>query len=385
MRSRQTYFYGVAFHLTGDAAMLAHAREGADWIRTHAVERESGSAVSWFEGGKPAGPPALGRTSQDLAYANLGLAFTYYLTRDEAVLGDVLRLKEHIFREYDDPAFGMIRWVAKDETGDEDERRELVATLDQVNAYMLLLAPILPEPHASEWKADLARLCRVLIERYWSPEHGLFRGTLHEPQVLGSRHTDFGHTIKALWMIERTGVLLEDESLVRWARERAPAVLERAFRPDAGCWASGVQPDGSVDRGLTWWTFAELDQMAATLALADRHATGWLARTYACWDQRLVDHEHGEVFAFAHPDDPARRGVKANHWKNGYHSAEHALVAYLTTRAIEGRPATLHFACARPRGQVLRPYVFAGDVESIEESPLGNGLVHVRASFDHLR
>lgn len=387
MRSRQTYFYGVAYHLTGDEAMLRHAREGSDWIRAHALDPTTGSAVSWFEAGRPAGPPLLERTSQDLAYAALGPAFYYYLTRDETVLADVLRLKDHVFTAYDDPAFGMIRWVARDEVGDEEERRELVATLDQVNAYMLLLAPILPEPHASRWKADLAQLCHVMIDRYWSAEHGMFRGTLPEKGFFGTRHTDFGHTIKALWMIERTGVLLGDETLVRWARERAPAVLARAYRADAGCWASGIDSDGSLDRGLTWWTFAELDQMAGTLALVDRRATGWLARTSACWDQRLVDHEHGEVFGFAHPDDPARRGAKANHWKNGYHSAEHALVLYLVTRALEGRPAALYFAFPDEAGQPLRPYVFNGKLVSTERSTLPGdpGRLRVRALFGDLR
>lgn len=386
MRSRQTYFYGVAYHLTGDESMLRHAREGSDWIRAHALDPATGSAVSWFEAGRPAGPPVLERTSQDLAYAALGPAFLYYLTRDEAVLADVVRLKDHIFAAYDDPAFGMLRWVARDEAGDEEERRELVATLDQVNAYMLLLAPILPEPHASDWKADLGRLCRVMIHRFWSPEHGMFRGTLHEVGFHGTRHTDFGHTIKALWMIERTGALLGDEALVRWARERAPAVLARAFRADAGCWASSVNPDGSLDRGLTWWAFAELDQMAGTLALVDRRATGWLARTTACWDQRLVDHEHGEVFGFAHPDEPARRGAKANHWKNGYHSAEHALVMYLVTSALEGRPAVLHFALPDGEEPPLRPYVFGGTLVSTERSALpgDGGRRRVRAVFGDL-
>src|SRR5512146_1208545 len=49
MMSRQAYFYGAAFHLTGDPAMLALARDGVDYLRGHALERDTGSAVTWLE------------------------------------------------------------------------------------------------------------------------------------------------------------------------------------------------------------------------------------------------------------------------------------------------------------------------------------------------
>ena len=120
-----------------------------------------------------------------------------------------------------------------------------------MNAYALLLASVAPEPHRTKLRADLARIARILIDRFWSEELGLFRGSLHDPleSGLGSRHTDFGHTIKALWMIERTGALLGDAKLSSWARERMPKVLSRAYLPRYGCWASGLRRDGSLDVG----------------------------------------------------------------------------------------------------------------------------------------
>lgn len=387
MRSRQTYFYGVAYHLTGEERFLAWARAGVAWLRANAFDRQTGSAVSWWEDGV-GGPALLERTSQDLAYANLGVAFYAYLTRDPEAIADAVRLKEHVFREYDDEAFGTLRWARKG-PGGQTGRKELVAPLDQMNAYLLLLAPVVPEPQATGFRNDLRRLAHHLIERYWSEEHGLFRGTVHDPAepVLESRHTDFGHTIKALWMIERTGALTGDEALSRFAREKAPTVLARAYNPAVGCWASGVRQDGSLDAGLTWWISAELDQMAATLALTDRTPTGYLARTYACWRERFVDREHGEVFAFVDPDDPSRRIGKAHLWKNGYHSAEHALVAYLTSQELKKRPATLHFAFrAVPPREALRPYFFSGELVSLtEEGAAGDGSTRSVATFRGIR
>ena len=292
-------------------------------------------------------PPVDARNSQDLAYANLGLAFYAYLTRDPEVLADALLLYDGIFERYDDRSRGLLRWAAGG-VGGETARIELVAQLDQVNAYALLLASVAPEPHRTKLRTDLARIARILIDRFWSEELGLFRGSLHDPleSGLGSRHTDFGHTIKALWMIERTGALLGDATLSSWARERMPKVFARAYLPRDGCWASGLRRDGSIDAGVTWWIAAELDQAAATLALTDRRYTGYLEKTYACWLDRLVDRENGEVWSWIDLDDAARRGAKQHLWKNGYHSAEHALVSYLTSQELHGRPATLHFAFA---------------------------------------
>jgi mannose/cellobiose epimerase-like protein (N-acyl-D-glucosamine 2-epimerase family) len=388
MRSRQTFFYGVAFHLTGEERYLALARAGVDHIRAHALDRAARSAVSWWRDGI-AGPSVDSRNSQDLAYANLGLAFYAYLTRDPEVLADALLLYDGIFARYDDLSRGMLRWAVGG-VGGETARVELVAQLDQVNAYALLLSSIAPEPHRTKLRTDLARIARILIDRFWSEELGLFRGSLHDPleSGLGSRHTDFGHTIKALWMIERTGALLGDAKLSSWARERMPRVFSRAYLPRSGCWASGLQRDGSLDVGVTWWIAAELDQAAATLALTDRRYTGYLERTYSCWFDRLVDRENGEVWSWADLDDPARRGAKQHLWKNGYHSAEHALVSYLTAQELHGRPATLHFAFAKtPPREELRPYFFAGEPIGVEESApeRRTGLRHVTVSFRGLR
>lgn len=357
MQSRQTYFYGVAFHMTGDPRMLELAKAGAAWIRNSKPERDA--------------------TSQDLAYAQLGPAMLYYLTRDPEVLGDLLKRKEHIFRAYDDGE-GLLLWVTE---GEDRKRRELVSQLDQLNAYMLLLAPILPEPHRSQWKRDLARLADGMVARYWDEPEGMFRGTILEPgqKLLGSRHTDFGHTIKGLWMIERVGRLTGRKDLVAFARRNAPRVLGRAWVRESGCWATGIREDASLDRTLVWWSFAELDQMTATLALTDRAFARDLPAAYRCWFSKMVDPVHHEVWGFVDPGDPSRHFGKAHLWKNGYHSAEHALAGYLAAQELHGRPAALWFAFdAKPAD--VRAYLFEARVKSVARTAAGT-----RVTFERLR
>ena len=371
MKSRQTYFYGVAYHLTGDPKMLELARDGAAFIRQQALDPKTGSAVSYWEKGA-AQPAVLARTTQDLAYAELGLAMYYYLTRDAAVLRDIQKLKRHIFTQYWNPQWQALRWVVKENPQDEHLRQELVAQLDQINAYMLLLTPILPEPERKEWTADLKRLAQVMVRDYHDAGRHLFWGTIHDPaqKKLGSRHTDFGHTAKAYWMLERIGRLTKDPTLVDLATTGAKALLKQAYLPDSGTWGSRLRPDGTVDSGKEWWIYAELDQLAETLALADPAQAAPLPRTADFWFRRMVDPVNHEVWGGAGgPDFEPWQGPKIHQWKSGYHSAEHALVGYLTAQALHGQPATLYFAPRNAKAD-LRPYVFVGTEMKRTDLPL---------------
>jgi mannose/cellobiose epimerase-like protein (N-acyl-D-glucosamine 2-epimerase family) len=388
MKSRQTYFYGVAYHLTGDPKMLALARAGATFIRTHALDPKTGSAVSYWEKGVPQ-PEILARTTQDLAYAELGLAMYYYLTRDEAVLRDIKKLKRHIFTEYWNPEWQALRWVKKESPDGEHLRQELVAQLDQVNAYLLLLTPILPESDRREWTAELKRLADTMVRDYHDPGQHLFWGTIHNSaqKKLGSRHTDFGHTAKAYWMLERIGRLTSDQGLTDLATTGARAVLKQAYLPDSGTWGSRLRPDGTVDPGKEWWIYAELDQLAETLALTDPAQAAPLPRTADFWFRRMVDPVHHEVWGGAGgPDFEPWEGPKIHQWKSGYHSAEHALVGYLTAQALHGEPAMLYFAPRNPRA-IFRPYMFEGAAVTLANLPLPGfpGRRKVQVAFSGLR
>jgi mannose/cellobiose epimerase-like protein (N-acyl-D-glucosamine 2-epimerase family) len=401
MKSRQTFLYGVAFHITGEERYLEYARAGVAWLREHAYERDTGSAVTYWIAGVP-GPPPDQRTAQDLAYAQVGLAFYYYLTRDPAVLADLVRLERTIMERYwqasPEPPGGMLRWVLADgDTPGEARREELVSQLDQINAYMLLLAPLIEDAElARGWRRDLVLLARVVEDRFFAPEHGMFWGTLQDPgsRRLGSRHTDFGHSSKAMWMLYLTGQLTGERELVDFARPLIAPLLSRAAQP-SGCWASGLEASGALDRGSQWWISAELDQAAATLAGREPSPApyaGYLARSYDCWFTRFVDHEHHDVWPGIPPDVApetfARHAPLKQHlWKNGYHVMEHALVALITTAGLTGQRLALYyaFAAAPPRARI-QPYYFTGAIAGERDHPLPDhpGLHGRRVEFEAL-
>jgi mannose/cellobiose epimerase-like protein (N-acyl-D-glucosamine 2-epimerase family) len=388
MKSRQTFAYGVAFHLTGEPQYLDWARAGVEFLRRQAYEQDSGSAITYWEQGEP-GPPLLQRTSQDLAYAQVGLAFYYYLTRDEAVLADLVRLKEYLFSNYYIPEWDLLAWTREanpEDPGDppDTQRRELVAQLDQINAYLLLLTPLLPDALRPQWEEDLRRLVRSILTQFYSEEHQLFWGTLHHPRALGTPHTDYGHTIKALWMTYLVARMLGDRDLEVFAAATGGAVLKRAYLPDAGAWSSRPRQDGSNDEEKEWWIFAELDQMAATLALRDPEMLHYLGNTYRFWQMQFVDPVYHEVWTVLRGADHRPWLPKAHLWKNGYHSLEHALVGYITTKALRGEPATLHYAFpAATAASTIHPYFFRGRMVDRQATFSGHSLSnHTTVSFE---
>jgi mannose/cellobiose epimerase-like protein (N-acyl-D-glucosamine 2-epimerase family) len=380
--SRQTYGYGVAFHLTGEQKYLDLALAGVQYLRRNAFDRKHGGAYAWQDGTTGQwGPAAAERNPQEQAYTLLGPSFFHYLTRDQEVLQDIEALKGFIFQSHGPPQAGPLRR----KPGTQGSAL-LVDTLDQLNAYLVLLTPLLPPETRDAWAQDMRALARQLIDGFYSPEENLFFMDALPPQErrLGRSDNDFGHTIKSLWMIRMVGQLTGDTELVRFAEERGRRVLARAYLPDTGSWAYRVRPDGSLETKKEWWVFAELNQFAASLALTDPSAGEPLPRTQDYWLRYFVDPVHGEVWTTLDgaTHQPLTAMPKQWPWKNAYHTLEHALVNYITARQLRGEPVVLYYAFdPREPGRSARPYVYTGEVRQVEA--LGRSLY--RVTFSNVR
>ena len=380
-KSRQVFAYGIAYHLTGEERYLTYATAGADWLLEHAIDTVGGGAFSWFRNGQ--GEPAvLQRTSQDLAYAVSGFGFLYYLTHDQKYLDIVVYLKEHIFGTYYDKAWDLLRWVRETNAdGDDPGQKELVSQLDQIYGYLLWTTTAVEDAQLrADWEADLRQLAVAMREQFFADSYGLYWGAITDTTAmdLGKPHTDFGHSIKTLWLTYRVGLLTGDQGLVNFAKPRMYRIIERAYLPSTGSWARGFKPKANggdewvLDHEKEWWSLAELDQTTATLALVDPVFVRILPQTYDYWFKHMVDHEHGGIWhmVFAQDNQPDLSIPKQHSWKNAFHSFEHALIGYLTTRQLHGEPIELYYAFShRPAEGSVHPYLYFGDVESMAAQP----------------
>lgn len=413
MLSRQTYAYAMGYALTGDEDMLALARAGAEWLMTHAPDEVNGGYHTTLDGMGEGNSTAC-KTAQDAAYVMLGVGAYYFVTRDPAAEAFILDGRDLLFDPavYWDEENQRIRDAVEatdlslevDVNGacTADGGWELVAQLDPINAFMLLTQPVLSsEQRRIQFLSDLRTLSQTMVDDFL--EDGIFWG-LHNVRERGTRHVDYGHTLKAYWMILQVDKRLQDhpfhDVLLGPAEDgnlsNVEAMVTRAHRD--GRWNHSPSSRGGENSRPDWWIYAEADQTAATLAmggadfvLPDESGPD-VAVTSANWISDFVDPRgHGEVIPGITADGspvfnwPESDTAKCNQWKNGYHSVEHALVMTLFSSWMNDVPFRLYFALPADQADsaLLRPYFFQGKLaERTNFGDIdGTDLQKIRGSF----
>ncbi len=401
MLSRQTFAYSVGYLMTGDPELLRLARAGADWLLDHVPDQASGGyhAVLDDAGAPGAAEP---KAAQDTAYVMLGLAAYYFVTRAPDVEAELLRGRNQLFDtdSYWDAENNRIRDGMQADFSAEwdrfgDDGWELVAQLDPVNAFLLLTQPVLSRAEdRATFLADLRTLSETMVREFW--QDGVFWGIHNEKGNYGGHHVDFGHTLKAQWMVLQVDKRLQDHPFLDFSADNIRPGLEAAFDAENERWAKRRTSETGIEYGSDWWIYAEADQLAATYALQTGQGD-FVAATAAHWLTDYVDaRPEGEVIPNIRRDGqpgnnwPPWSTAKCNVWKNGYHSSEHALVMYLVSSYFSQVPAQLYFAVPNADANtfVARPYFFDGD--EVQRSVLddvevdGTTLTRVRVDFDRL-
>jgi mannose/cellobiose epimerase-like protein (N-acyl-D-glucosamine 2-epimerase family) len=375
MKSRQTYAYGVLFHLTGDPQALKLAKAGVDYLLNELRDIENGGFYSFTINGNP-GLEWTQRTSQDLSYALVGLAMYYYLTRDKEVEKVLIDTQAFIFEHYKDIELNELKWVIKNGDGQSNHQRELVAQLDQINAYMLLVTPLLPEPFQSQWRSDLDWLIESMIDNYYSAADNRFYGAIHDKfaKQQSARHNDYGHTVKAFWMTYLSGRMLDNEEFeelgwqgLKYITDAAASTaliyqVDRYFSDELKLRWKGLRQipiwiSGPYDYSISSWQWAELAQASMTLHMLEGSQTKHLHYTHNLYFDAWVDHEFGGV-------GMSPKSVKAFHWGNGYHQFEHALVGYLSAQQHYNQPATLYYALPLTDDLAVSPYYYQAKTQA---------------------
>jgi mannose/cellobiose epimerase-like protein (N-acyl-D-glucosamine 2-epimerase family) len=346
MMGRQIFTYAVAFMLTGEPKYLVQAKAGVDWLVAHAWDQEYGG---WYgilnEDGTPNQPYAP-KYAQDMAYAAQGLAAYFFTTRDPLAEEYLLKTYQVIRETMWDGENNRV-WDGIDRTmaREVDQSRggwELVAILDQINAYMMISQPYLSQAEdRAAWEDTLILMGQSLIDHFL--KDGYFWGQ-HAAPPRGGRHVDFGHTLKSFWMLNRMAQEFDVPAFEATVQEYAPHWIDLAYDEEYGFWGSTMSSWDSARYGSSWWIYVECQQFASTLNLSNDGAyTAKLTNTSRGWLEHFVDKEYGEVFQGIDRqgntgDPPVYSNFKSSEWKNGFHSAEHALIMYLHGRMLEGSP-----------------------------------------------
>ena len=407
MMGRQTYAYAIGFLLTGDEALLDLARAGNRFLLDHARDAARGG---WYadldQGGAPVGDPA--KFAQDFSYTVMGPAAYFFVTRDAEAEAAVLATRDLLFdpAKFWDPAGGRIKDGMNGALTEEAFMSpggagswQLVAQLDPVTAFLLLVQPQLTEPARRDQALGDLRVLAALIKTSFFKD-GFFFGATGDLGKFLTNHSDFGHMLKSHWALTQIDKRLDDHPFQAFLAQHTARTLTMAHDADHQRWVKAPISATAVRYGSDWWAYAEADQLAATLAL---HDPAWLpivAGTSRHFRTDYVDvlRPAREVVPSTNWDGSWASGwpdgdtAKCNEWKSGFHSTEHALVMSLLSHWASGTPAPLYFAFPSAQVDALaagaRPYTFLGHVAKVEDlgALAGDPARHkVRVSFDQLR
>jgi len=409
MMGRQVFAYSVAYMLTGEESLLDLARAGNQWLLAHAVDSTVGGWHSDLDAsGNPLTTGDTNKYTQDMAYDAMGPAAFFFVTADPDAEAAVLKTRDLLFdpTKFWDAANGRIKdgmdsTLSTEVSLGSSAGVDIVSELDPITGFLLLVQPVLTDSaRRDQVLSDVRTLALRLQASFWAG--GIFWGSTG---VVGQympspAHTDFGHILKAYWGLLQVDKRLPDHPLQSFLLQHAPATLTLAYDAPNGRWAKFPTSTTTVAYGSDWWAFAEADNLAATLALHDSRWIATLGQTATNFRGDYVDRTRparevvssvSRTGSWVYPWPDADTS-KCNVWKNGFHTAEHALVLYLFANWLAGTPAPLYFAFpaadVATRAAAARPYTFLGNVVKVEDlGPLaGDPTRHkVRVSFDQLR
>lgn len=370
MQARQTFAYGVLFNLTGDEQALKLHKAGVDFLLKNARDPEGGF-YSLMKQGKPLTADdhalpvkRLQRTSQDLSYALVGLAMNAYLTHDPEVIKVIMDSEKYIYDTYFDEKADLMRWCLEDSKSDKTTQKELVALLDQINAYMVLTLRLIPQDDKKAFVADLDKTVDSINNHFYNKDRNRFFGCIDNKSCFDlkkGRHLDNGHTVKAFWMEYLVACMTGNEKLKEFAKHGMLTTLHSAQTDEHTNWYGDL-----LKKDASWWEYAELDQSALTLALTGDYE---LQDTLRPWVNDYVDRQYGELNHF---------GLKTFFWRNGFHSTEHALIGTILSNAIRANACSddkcraenrvkLYFAPVNSDDTIFTPYLYSGKIVSVKD------------------
>ncbi|HEX6151049.1 AGE family epimerase/isomerase [Nocardioides sp.] len=354
--ARGVYGYSVAFHLTGEERYLTYARAGLEWLEEHGYDEVNGG---WYrdltETGEPLDPAA---DKQLFDLASVGMAYGMYfnVTRDPWAEAGLLRVRDLVFGRYRDPVSGAFYDArTADMSAPVDlggNGGDITNLLVPGTALLLPNADLLTDPaRRDQFRGDLRVVTKALLDqhRHQNPPNTWWFWGRSARRIHPAAQTDFGHNIKSHEMVHNANRVFADRPWNGIAADR-DILLAKAWDESAARWHDDlVNFNGGVEVDSQWWVHDEADQTLAALDLHEDFARSeWLARSAQGWFDAFVDptfpHETWQrpfrdgTFPQPGGDEKSARG------KNMYHAFEHALVMYLHGRAMEGVPATLHYA-----------------------------------------
>lgn len=364
-QSRQTYSYGIAFHLTGNTTYLDLAQAGSDRLFDEFLNTDTNLFNERIFDSDGRVTPANSQPYNGVrqAYGLIGPTLLYYLTGDAELGTRIVGVSKEIQKQF---AVGETGGYRRSSTSAEVSPR-LVDHLDQLNAYQVMLAQQGPVAERADLVQSAARTARYIIDNFSDPVTGILKQNSEDPA--GTLNgASLGLSAKAVWFIDQIGKLTDDPGLSRFAQTSAKRLLGVAQNEEADTWYTNYDENGEPTGTAIWWEHAELSQYLGSLAIEDARYREAVDAANAFWFESFVDEGFGGIFPEVDflTGDGLLSGPKHWEFQAGFHSFEHAFVSFLAEAGRSGSTVDLYFARDGGLADLVLPYGFeAGEISEL--------------------
>lgn len=339
MISRQVFGFCAAYLLSGNEKYLEVARQGVDYLISHAWDREYGG---WFDSLTQDGKPKeMTKTVPVQLYTDVGLTLYYFVTKDERALSHVLQSVE-IRKKYGyDKEFGGYFQSLNRDLSVKDASKSKHSHFGYTSSLLINLAMATRNPDALRFAEELMQ---ISLERMTDSEYGWLYGfpttfgrkwnytqSLSDGKEIISAGAQLTGSLAFLRLYEFTG----NEIYGRRGRELGEKIIRYAWDSMLGGWHDHIErqaPHAMIGpRTVSWWIqcYGDFLQLHLYHITGDRCYLDQFKKMASFWNDNFMDKKLGGVFQTISYDGTPVDVNKAMPWKTSYHEMEHGLLNYL--------------------------------------------------------
>ena len=335
LNARLVWTFAAAYRVLRDDRYLQEANRAYAYFTERFIDPEYGGA--YYSVSSSGAPKEDHKMVYGQAFAIYALSEYYRATSDESALDRAIRIFELLEAHAFDPVnLGYIELLKRNWEPYEimpastinrggESVKSMNTHLHLIEAYTSLLRVWRTPRMEQKVREHLDVMLTRIVNRNIGHYHMFFKA---DWTPLG-RCVSYGHDIEGSWLMAETCEVLGDDAVAQAAKpvflEIAAACLDESIAPDGSMVYEFNPESGHVDTNRSWWVQSEAVVgflNAWQLSGEERFLTAAL-QSFEYIDRCIVDHEHGEWFAYAgedgRPVDPLAKKISG--WKCPYHNA----------------------------------------------------------------
>jgi mannose/cellobiose epimerase-like protein (N-acyl-D-glucosamine 2-epimerase family) len=323
MQGRMVYAFAIGYDLSSDQHYRQIAEQGFQFLVTHCWDDRFGG---WYRSvsrdGRPKDPD---KHLCDQAYALIGLIEYYRVTRDPLARQYIAETCAALDRHgWDEKYGGYYQRCARD-WAPIWTQKTICAQLDMMTA-LLLLSQLDEETGALPRLLGVADLIknRMFDQKYQCVLETFHRNWVYDP--LRTRdQIEFGHNLKAAWLLLELHRLTGEAALCRYAGRLVDYSLRFGWdHRHQGFYQHAHRNGVLASTEKLWWP--ECEGLAALLLInrlsSDPVYLEYFQRLADFSFTYLFDREYGEWFTSCYPDGTVKDDRKGYAWKAAYHTVQ---------------------------------------------------------------